>query len=214
VLLGQYFLCLLSHSLAGDCLFFHGGLHDNTIGSAPRLLFPLPLTSPLRRYVPPLLEEILSSSESKSPPAMPPLPLLRWIEALERFKSTEVRPPPPPLPSPSPLQMEDYRFFSSLLFASCPAPPLSSVQRVSQGKDGRERFYGSEVWARVGGYQYPAAGGRLLQYGAPPLPPQQQDGSPTAGMGWLPDKSVNPTLIYDNYLNEGAVSLPLSPLSL
>lgn len=25
-------------------------------------------------------------------------------------------------------------------------------------------------------------------------------------MGWLPDKSVNPTLIYDNYLLDGAVS--------
>ena len=75
------------------------------------------------------------------------------------------------------------------MFGSSPPPPLSSIQHIVSN-DGKERFYGSEIWSRVGGYFHPAAGGRLLQY----------------GMGWLPDKSVNPTLIYDNYLLDGAVS--------
>jgi hypothetical protein len=89
--------------------------------------------------------------------------------------------------------VEDYRFYSSLLFSSSPPPSLSSLQSVTISKAGQERFYGAEVWARVGGYRNPSAAGRLLQY----------------GMGWLPDKSVNPTLIYDNFLSDGAVCPPL-----
>lgn len=63
--------------------------------------------------------------------------------------------------------MDDFRHFSSLLSAN-PPPPLSSVARV-KGRNGNDRFYGNDVWAKVGGYKYPAAGGRLLQYGTPVL---------------------------------------------
>lgn len=46
--------------------------------------------------------------------------------------------------------------------------------------------YGSiPYWAQEGGYNHSMPGSRLLQY----------------GMGWMPDKSVNPTAIYACYLN-------------
>lgn len=52
-----------------------------------------------------------------------------------------------------------------MLFSSNPPPSLSSIQHVTSSEDGKERFYGSEIWSRIGGYSHPAAGGRLLQYG-------------------------------------------------
>eukprot|EP01035_Chromulina_nebulosa_P019518 gene19518-25415_t len=42
-------------------------------------------------------------------------------------------------------------------------------------------------WAAVGGYDHKQPGSRLLQY----------------GMGYMPDKSINPSVIYANYLSHG-----------
>ena len=45
----------------------------------------------------------------------------------------------------------------------------------------------NSLWATIGGYDHPHPSSRLMQY----------------GMGWMPDKSINPTVIYANYLNNG-----------
>eukprot|EP00604_Paraphysomonas_vestita_P003498 CAMPEP_0174820572 /NCGR_PEP_ID=MMETSP1107-20130205/4492_1 /TAXON_ID=36770 /ORGANISM="Paraphysomonas vestita, Strain GFlagA" /LENGTH=501 /DNA_ID=CAMNT_0016036179 /DNA_START=610 /DNA_END=2112 /DNA_ORIENTATION=- len=177
--------------LLGDCFFFHGGLHENTIGFIPPSLEDVlqssltPSSNPNLAALSPSAIQVTPSSVPNSP-ALPiltkslqTLTLLQWIEELEKFKSNEI---------------QDYIKYSSLLFSSNPPPSLSSIQHVTSSEDGKERFYGSEIWSRIGGYSHPAAGGRLLQY----------------GMGWLPDKSVNPTLIYDNYLLDGAPSPPSS----
>jgi hypothetical protein len=42
----------------------------------------------------------------------------------------------------------------------------------------------SVTWASVGGYIHPQPGSRLMQY----------------AMGWLPDKTLNPSTIYSNHL--------------
>ncbi len=98
--------------------------------------------------------------------------------------------------------MDDYRFYASLLYPDSSIPPsLSSIAHVLRGFDGKPRWYGDEIWSKVGGYTHPGAGARLLQYGLIPLMTLMM----AIGMGWLPDKSVNPTLIYDNYLQDGAV---------
>lgn len=47
-----------------------------------------------------------------------------------------------------------------------------------------DTFY---IWDNHGGYSHPHAGTRLLTY----------------GMGWLKDKSVNPSVIYATYLDAG-----------
>mmetsp|Transcript_9739 Transcript_9739/g.14687 ORF Transcript_9739/g.14687 Transcript_9739/m.14687 type:complete len:555 (+) Transcript_9739:139-1803(+) len=47
-------------------------------------------------------------------------------------------------------------------------------------------------WSSEGGYHHCTPGSRLLQY----------------GMGWMPDNSVNPTLVYDNFLSDGAPQPP------
>jgi hypothetical protein len=47
---------------------------------------------------------------------------------------------------------------------------------------------GIPFWAQEGGYNHSMPGSRVLQY----------------GMGWMPDKSVNPTAIYACYLNSAS----------
>ena len=42
-------------------------------------------------------------------------------------------------------------------------------------------------WAAAGGYDHPQPGSRLMQY----------------AMGWMPDKSVNPSVVYANHLPKG-----------
>lgn len=80
--------------------------------------------------------------------------------------------------------------------------------------------YGDMNWSEIGGYGHAAPGSRLLQYG------NEIDmyyycnavygyyysaliycilRCVDTGMGWMPDKSVNPTMIYDNFLEDGAV---------
>jgi len=51
------------------------------------------------------------------------------------------------------------------------------------------------VWDPLGGYTHPQPGSRLIQY----------------AMGWLPDRTRNPTAIYASYLANGQPMNPLNP---
>lgn len=65
-------------------------------------------------------------------------------------------------------------------------PSTACNSHTSEHADYQENSE-AHFWASVGGYGHPHPSSRLMQY----------------GMGWMPDKSVNPTVIYANYLNNG-----------
>eukprot|EP01034_Spumella_vulgaris_P029274 gene29274-36296_t len=82
--------------------------------------------------------------------------------------------------------------------ASKPTSPLASENNAdrdfsSDDEDGRKLQSEEKVanlgisWDVYGGYSHPQPGSRLIQY----------------GMGWLRDRSVNPSVIYSSYLNDG-----------
>jgi len=74
---------------------------------------------------------------------------------------------------------------------------FSQWLQLSSGQASERRLPFTSHWSAEGGYNHPTPGSRLLQY----------------GMGWMPDKSVNPTLVYDNFLSDGAPMPPSSEIA-
>ncbi|RYY83373.1 hypothetical protein EON63_11370 [archaeon] len=78
------------------------------------------------------------------------------------------------------IQIEDYfSHTTSYLRPLHPPSPSHSLPSFSINQGG--------LWEEGGGYEHPQPGSRLLQY----------------GMGWTPDKQLNPSVIYATYLKAG-----------
>ena len=73
-----------------------------------------------------------------------------------------------------------------------PGLALDSCGEVSTCSEHADTPYIEQPWSTLGGYSSPNAASRLLQY----------------GMGRLPGGVINPTVIYDNFLQEGSPQLP------
>lgn len=135
--------------------FFHGGVHEVSIG-----------------WVPPSPHDSSSSSSQEGTRVDT---VQAWCRGLALFHHHEM---------------------TSLLTACCHASSNSNsgdnkYNRNSPDSDGCSDGC-RPAFSSVGGYHHPEPGSRLMQY----------------GMGNLPDGSCNPTLIYDNFLSEGAPHPP------
>ena len=122
------------------------------------------------------LPQPLSPSCSSSTSSPPVLPLRAWVAAVNRFALEEV---------------EDFADHIGAYIEA--ADSDLSLTDVKKKHDNNSSSSGSSSggrcvdicresisWAAIGGYDHPQPGSRLMQY----------------AMGWMPDKSVNPSVIY------------------
>ena len=122
------------------------------------------------------MQRPLSPSSSSSTSSPPVLPLRAWVAAVNRFALEEV---------------EDFAdHIGAYIEAADRDLSLTDVKKKhdnsssSSGSSSGGRCVDicreSISWAAIGGYDHPQPGSRLMQY----------------AMGWMPDKSVNPSVIY------------------
>jgi hypothetical protein len=209
-LMMEYLKCAKIAVILGDTLFIHGAIHTYNMGWLPQMkVFPQgengsPVGKPVSlvdfkttTYDP--MTTVHSTKSDTSQRGQPkvdtevePAPLLGQA------------PPTPPLSSSSstskvstllPLRkwvhaINQFALEEVTDFAENIGAYIEAADRELSATDVKQTDPTTAInretitWAAAGGYDHPQPGSRLMQY----------------AMGWMPDKSVNPSVVYANHL--------------